>query len=160
MTEADLVRIESPLGAPLPAHYRNLLLDHAADLRTVKTRCPDAVELYLDADEVIRQNAVARDGSVYIQFGDDNDPWPADFLLVGGFPESGDHVLVHLDSPRERVWGYSHAGGHSYLPAEFASWAEYLELVRERVEWWERYDRAQAVRPAEEHGDAAGGEQV
>jgi hypothetical protein len=157
MTEADLARIEASLGAPLPAHYRDFLRDHAAELRVVKARCPDAVELYLEADEIIQRNAEIRDGSLYIQFGDDIDPWPTDFILVGGFPASGDHILVNLESPRERVWGYNHEGGHIYLPAEFATWAEYLELVPERVEWWERYDRAQAKRPDAEPGAAADG---
>lgn len=147
MTAADLCRIEAFLGGPLPPHYRDFLRDHAAGLRAVKARCPDAVELYLEADEIIRRNAEVRDGSLYIQFGDDNDPWPEEFILVGGFPNSGNHVLVNLESTRERVWRYEHAGGYILLPAEFATWAEYLELVPERVEWWERYDRAQGTPP-------------
>ena len=152
MTETDLGRIEAFVGCPLPAHYRNFLRDHAAELRAVKARCPKAVELYLEADEIIRRNAEVRDGSVYIQFGED-EPWPADFLLVGGFPASGDHVLINLESLRERVWGYNHAGGHIFLPVGFATWAEYLALVPERVEWWERYNAEHGPDPTADPGE-------
>ncbi|MDY3557353.1 hypothetical protein R5W24_006542, partial [Gemmata sp. JC717] len=122
-----------------------------------KARCPDGIELYLEADEIIQRNAEVRDGSLYVQFGDDSDPWPTDFILVGGFPESGNHVLVNLESPRERVWRYEHAGGSIVLPAEFASWAEYLELVPQRVEWRDRYDRARGKGPGTEPGAAPDG---
>ena len=91
---------------------------------------------------------------MYIQFGDNNDPWPTDFLLVGGFPNSGNHVLVNLESQRERVWRYEHGGGYIILPAEFATWADYLELVPERVKWWERYDAVRGSGPTAEPGSA------
>jgi hypothetical protein len=104
MTETDLTRIESAIGAPLPTHYRDFLRDHSETLRAAKTRFPLIPTLYSEADDTIREHGLVTGSGMYRMLGDEQMKWPSEFLVVGS--NAGDCWFINRDSPRERLWEF------------------------------------------------------
>jgi cell wall assembly regulator SMI1 len=129
VTEQEIADIEAAVGVSLPAHYRRFLLEHAGTLRDAKQRIPMRALLYSEPEEIIWINKGLRDNPRMIEINEDSEPWPPNYFVIGT-DGGGDYWMVDLNDEKEAFWMYDSEAGGRIVPADFASWAEYMAAVR------------------------------
>jgi hypothetical protein len=107
MGESDVARIETALGHPLPAEYRDFLRRHADEVRRIKESLPFRVVLWTDPDDIIRENREARKYADAMTIGEDGEPWPDEFLVVGT-NGGGDFWFVDRSGAKWGLWFWQH----------------------------------------------------
>jgi hypothetical protein len=127
VTETDVARIESSLGRPLPSGYRTFLLLHSDEVRLIKEKLPYRAVLWTDPDEIIRENQEARTYAAAMTIGEDEKPWPEDYLVVGT-NGGGDYWFID-DGSKPGLWFWQHeAHGIEQHAASFDAYMEQLRV--------------------------------
>lgn len=128
MTERDLGKIETELGHAVPDVYRQFMLTHAEELRKAAAAMPGRAMIYLDADDVIRNNKFAREHADDVfPVGRKEEPLPESYFMIGD-NEGGDYWFIKGESPASGIWFYE-CESHEISKAH-KSLQDYLDKVR------------------------------
>lgn len=127
MTETDFAAIESTLGTSLPHEYRDFLLHHSAEVRRIKELQPFLVVPWTDPAEIIRQNLRARKLAEFMPVGEDGEPWPENWLVVGT-NGAGDYWFIDCDEAIAGLWIWWHESQE--VTQKNGSFEEYLNKLR------------------------------
>ncbi|AWM37548.1 SMI1 / KNR4 family protein [Gemmata obscuriglobus] len=130
MGEAEVARIESALGHPLPGEYRDFLRRHADEVRRIKATLPQRAVLWTDADAIIRENLAARQRAAWMTVGEDEEPWPASYLVVGT-NGAGDYWFVDRGGAMWGVGFYQHEAHE--VEERYGSFEVYLAELRQEA---------------------------
>jgi hypothetical protein len=138
VTESDIRRIEETLGVVLPSDYRQFLLSDADEAQRIVRELPFRAPLWVNADEIICENQLARETSDVMTIGEseaDEIPWPDRYVVVGT-NGGGDYWFVHADGGERGLWFWQHES-HS-VTQNNPTFREYMEEIRRDVEDPER----------------------
>jgi hypothetical protein len=137
MTEADLTKIESALGFALPSDYLDFLRTQSDEVRRIKEMLPLRAVLWTEADDIIRQN---RDGRKYAKdmtVGENAQPWPTNYMVVGT-NGGGDYWFIHRDGSKRGLWFWQHETcAIERTNASFSDYMRDLHRAEKTPEKWQ-----------------------
>ena len=131
MDEANAARIESSLGYAFPGEYRDFLVRHTEEVYRIKELLIFRAVLWTDADEIIRENENARKYADAMTIGDDQRPWPDNFMVVGT-NGGGDYWFVHRDGSARGLWFWQHEA--QQIEQDHATFQDYMAELRREAE--------------------------
>ena len=129
MATKDIARIEAALGHHVPHYYREFILANGDELDVLRVR--EVGTIHTDADEVINDNLFSRRAPECFVIGEDDEPWPANYFIVGN-NGGGDYWFVHRDAWDLGLWFYS-CEAHE-IRRRHSLLTDYLDRLREELQ--------------------------
>jgi hypothetical protein len=105
--EKDIQKLEVSLGFSLPQSYREFLKNHSHELRQIKEVLPFRAVLWTSSKEIIKENKLVRKYASDMTIGENEDPWPETYIVVGT-NGGGDYWFIHKNDPKTGLWFWDH----------------------------------------------------